>query len=151
LDNFIKYYEEFKDSPIKETLILFLVMIIQFFHNLFIFATIEKTTSFHFLIIEIIGELSPYIKKLIDKKMNITIYIIIIIGLCFILFMTLVFNEIIILECFGLQKNTKKFISSRAEMERLNKSEYCGKFDSISTEEERDIENFVDNNNALNK
>ena len=94
-----------------------LIMILQFILNLCIFATIEKTTSFHVMIIIIIGELVPYIKKLANNRSNKLINVLIILDLCFILFMTLIFNEIIIINFFGMQKNTKKYISYRAEKE----------------------------------
>ena len=57
------------------------------------------------MIIIVIGELAPHILKLVHEE---NISIIIIIGLIFILFITLIFNEIIEVNCFGLDKNTKK-------------------------------------------
>ena len=100
-DNFEKFYEDFKNCKLKESLIFVLVMILHFIINLCIFVTIEKTTSFHFLIILVLGQLAPYFEKLIDSKSNKIINIIIIIGLCFILFMVFVFIEIIILNFSG--------------------------------------------------
>ena len=85
-DNFDKYYKDFKNCKLKETLMFLFVMILHFITNLCIFATIEKTTSFHFMIILVLGQLAPYFKKLIDSKSNKIIIIITIVGLCFILF-----------------------------------------------------------------
>ena len=120
-DNYKKYFNDInKKNKNKEIFMTILIMILQFFLNLCIFATIEKTTSFHVMIIIIIGELVPYIKKLTNNRSNKLINVLIILDLCFILFMTLIFNEIIIINCFGMQKNTKKYISYRAEKEEAS-------------------------------
>ena len=129
INNFEKYYKDFKNCKLKESLMFLLVMILHFITNLCIFATIEKTTSFHFMIILVIGQLAPYFKKLIDSKSNKIITIITIVGLCFILFMVLIFIEIIELNFFGLQNNTKKYIIKRAELENFTKINDNGKFD----------------------
>ena len=123
-----------------------LVMILHFITNLCIFATIEKTTSFHFMIILVLGQLAPYFKKLIDSKSNKIITIIIIVGFCFILFMVLIFIEIIELNFFGLQKNTKKYISERAEMENYSKIEDNIILFEINNNEDEE----TDNNDTLN-
>ena len=118
-DDFTKYCQDFKDAALKETFMFLLFMILIFFKNIFIFATIEKMTPFHYLIILVIGELSSSIKNIIDK--SIIENILIIICFCIITFMILVFNEIIELKCYGLNKNTKKGISDRAELDKSNK------------------------------
>ena len=120
VDNFFVYYNDFKNSIKKETLMFILVMLLQFLKNLFIFATIENTTAFHYLIIIVIGELSSSIKNIIDESEDNSLIenIVIIICLFIIFFMILVFIEIIELKCFGLQKNTKKEISNRAEIDK---------------------------------
>jgi len=48
---------------------------------------------------------------------NIIINFINIFGIIFILFMTLVFNEVFEFNCFGLEKYTKKNIAKRANIE----------------------------------
>ena len=117
-------------------------MILQFIINLCVFATIEKTTSFHFLIILILGQLAPY-RKIKNSKNKIKINIIIIFGLCFILFMTLIFNEIIILNCCGLEKNTRKYISERAEMEKFSKINENENIDEDNNNEDGDIDRNI--------
>ena len=149
-DNYKRYFNDInKDNKTKEILMVILIMILNFIYNIFIFATIEKTTSFHIMIVIIIGELAPYIKKLFTSETSKMINIIFIIDLCFIFFITLIFNEIIILNFCGMQKNTKKFISYRAEEENLdekmytndgdngnkNDEEFSQQNDSFSTEE----------------
>ena len=147
-DNFMEYYGDFKKSIAKETIMFLLIMLIQFFKNLFIFATVEKTTPFHFLIILVIGELSPSIKNIIEKK-NIITAIFNIICFCIIFFMILVFNEIIELKCCGLDKNTKKGISNRADMDNMNK---VLRNESMISEDEKEIKEIPnmeeDDNNA---
>ena len=118
-DDLMEYYIDFKKSIAKETFMFLLVMFLLFFKNLFIFATIEKITPFHYLIILVIGELSSSIKNI--RKKNIIENIFITICFYIIFFMILVFNEIIELKCFGLNKNTKKGISKRADMDNINK------------------------------
>ena len=71
-DSYDKYFEEIKENKLKELLILLLAIISQFIFNLCVFATIEKTTSFHFMIILILGQLAPY-KKIKDLKSEIKI------------------------------------------------------------------------------
>ena len=89
-------------------------MFTQSVFNIFIFIINKNTTPCHILIMIIIGLFAPYIKALTnDTKSS----IIIIIGLLVILFLVLVFNEILEVNCFGLQKNTKKNISIRAGMD----------------------------------
>ena len=131
-DNFMGYYDDFKNSITKETIMFLLIMLIQFFKNLFIFATVEKTTPFHYLIILVIGEFSS---SIIDN-INIITVILKIICFCIIFFMILVFNEIIELNCFGLNTNTKKGISNRADMDNINKEM---RNESIISEDGKDI------------
>ena len=64
-----------------------------------------------------IAQFSPYIKGTEEDTLSL---IIVIIGLLFMLFFSLVFNEIIEIRCLGLDKNTKKNIAIRAELERLS-------------------------------
>ena len=94
-------------------------MLIQFIFNIFILIINKNTTPYHILIMLIIGQFGPYIDKLINNK-NIKSSIILIIGLFIILFFSLIFNEIIEINCLGLSKNTKKNIALRAKKDREN-------------------------------
>ena len=69
------------------------------------------------MIIIIIGELSQYIIK--KDELGITNFIIIICFLIFILFMQLIFNEILEVNCCEMQKNTKKNITVRAKIDTI--------------------------------
>ena len=134
LDN----YDEFFNNPSLDKFYSFIiVMLIQFIFNIFIFIINKNTTPCHILILLIIGQFAPYIKALTTDIIN---SIILIIGLFFILFFVLIFNEIIEFNCFGLQKNTKKNIALRAKIDRLSVG-----FIDYENENEDDI----DNNNDL--
>ena len=115
LDDFFIKYNAF---GIKDAIIFTCFIITKLIFNLFMLITIKNTTSCHFLIILIFGELEPYIQDLIEgNHKDIKITITIIIGLFFILFMTLVFNEVFEFNCFGLEKNTKQNIAKRVKIE----------------------------------
>lgn len=104
-------------------LFLFLsIVIIQFIYNLCIFITIRNYTACHLVIIIVIGEMARYIIELFELNSNISnlIRIMVIVGLIFIFFMILIFNEVFELKCFGWQKNTKKNISFRANKDIIN-------------------------------
>ena len=111
-------------------------------------------TPCHFLFITIIGELSLYINNVIVKFDNDSI--IIIIGLIFIFLMTLVFNEIIELNCFGLNYNLRNTIIKRAshefmeidDYERSTEESINDDLNSINSEESKEsIINMSNNSN----
>ena len=115
LDDFFIKYNLF---GFKDYIIFSFFIITKLIYNLFMLITIKNTTSCHFLIILIFGELEPYIQNLLEcNHKDIKTTITVIIGLFFILFMTLVFNEVFEFNCFGLEKNTKKNISKRVKIE----------------------------------
>ena len=122
-NDFKNYFNELKDKKLKESFIFLFVLIIQFIYNLCIFVTIYRTNVFHIMIIIIIGHLAPYFKGLIYANSNI-IDIIIIIGLIIILFMALIFNEIIILNFCGFEQNTRKYICQRANYDLERNYDY---------------------------
>ena len=109
------FFKDFSTFELYDLFLYLIIIIFEFIYNLSIFLTIKFLTPCHFLFITIIGELSLYINNVIVKFDNDSI--IIIIGLIFIFLMTLVFNEIIELNCFGLEKNTKKNINIRVAIE----------------------------------
>jgi uncharacterized membrane protein len=96
------------------------IVIIQFIFNLCVFATIRNYTACHIVIIIVIGEMAHYILELIKTNQDNPIRIMVIVGLIFIFFMILIFNEVFELKCFGWQKNTKKNISARAKKDITN-------------------------------
>ena len=106
-----------KDFRLQNLYFIIFFIIIQFGYNIFFFITIKNCTTCHIMIIIIIGEISHYI---MDKdELGITNFIIIICLLIFILFMQLIFNEILEVNCCEMQKNTKKNITARAKIDTI--------------------------------
>lgn len=135
LDDFFSYWYELDNIEIY----LFLILtVIQFIFNLFILMTLKIFTVCHILIIIVIAELEPFCKDLIYQNFN---SIIIIIEFICILFILLIFNEIIEINCCGLQTNTKKNIIKRAEIE-LEMS--IKPFDEISQRSQSDNESLYE-------
>ena len=135
LDDFFSYWNEINNIEIYLFLIL---MFIQFIFNLFIFITLKYFTVCHILIIIVIAELEPFCRDLVNNNFN---SIIIIIEFICLLFILLIFNEIIEINCCGLQKNTKKNIIKRAEIE-LEMS--IKGFDDQSQRSQSDVESLYE-------
>ena len=135
LDDFFSYWNEINNIEIYLFLIL---MLIQFIFNLFIFITLKYFTVCHILIIIVIAELEPFCRDLVNNNFN---SIIIIIEFICLLFILLIFNEIIEINCCGLQKNTKKNIIKRAEIE-LEMS--IKGFDDQSQRSQSDVESLYE-------
>ena len=114
LDFFLMNLDGFK---LKDLLLFITFIILKFIYNLCNLLTVKNTTECHFLIIIIFGELSCYINDFMEYKKGNKIIIVTSIGLFLIMFMTLIFLEIIELNFFGLQLNTKKNIETRASLE----------------------------------
>ena len=116
VDNFFDYYEKF---DIKEFFVLVSEIIYYFIYYLFPLLTIQNYTACHILIILIFDfEVTFLLDSEIKWRFNLNVIIFVMI-----LFMLLVFNEIIEINCFGFQKNTRKNISKRAELDSLNINE----------------------------
>ena len=146
LDDYFTYWNELNNI---EVYLFLIIMIIQFIFNLFIFITLKKFTACHILIIIVIAELEPFCKDLLNNNFN---SIIIIIELICILFILLIFNEIIEINCCGLQKNTKKNIIKRAEIELEMSINGC---DEQNQRSQSDVESLyeekkADNNKNIN-
>ena len=107
LDNFQEYFENFNT---KELLVIFGVIITQFGLNLCILITNKNNSPCHIFIIFIFGQLAYYVDFT-------GISIVVILCLIFILFLSLIFNEIIEINFWGLSYNTKNNISKRALLE----------------------------------
>ena len=105
-DNFYHYYDEIDK---KEIFAFICLSIINFTIYLCYLLTYRYYTVFHFFIILIFDECDFYTHVFRDWRL----YVNIIIYICFLL-MVFVFNENIVLNFFGLEKNTKKNISKRA-------------------------------------
>ena len=108
---FQKYDGYFNDFESKEYLILLGIIFTQFFVNLSLLFTIKNNSPCHAFIMYVFGHFA-YFNFSEDL-------IIVIICLIFILFFSLIFNEIIEINFFGLSYNTKKNIAERARRENI--------------------------------
>ena len=107
LDNLPNYFNNFDRI---ELLVIFVTMITQLGLYLCLVMTNKNYTPCHLFMIFVFGQSAYYIDFSGTS-------IIIIICLIFILFFSLIFNEIIEINFWGLSDNTKKNIRKRAETE----------------------------------
>ena len=110
LDNYEEYFNNFNG---RELLSIIGLVITQFGLHLSVLFTNKNNTPCHIFIILVFGHLA--------YCLDFSSYsIVIIICLIFIIFMSLIFNEIIEINICGLSKNTKKNIILRARNESTN-------------------------------
>ena len=114
--------EYFKKFDIKQLFIVLGVIFSQLVINITSLFTAKYNSPCHIFIIFVFGQIAYYI----DFSGNISLVIIIftIFILIIILFLSLIFNEIIEINFFGLSYNTRKNIMIRAEIEAIGKSKY---------------------------
>ena len=106
-------------------MVIFGVLITQFGLNLFILITNRDNSPCHVFIIFVFGQLAYYVDFSGTS-------IIVICCLIFILFLSLIFNEIIEINFLGLSFNTKKNIILRAKKETVEEM-IMTKDDSVNT------------------
>ena len=141
---FIKWtpFEEyFKNFDYKQLLIALGVIFSQLGINLTTLFVSKNNSPCHVFIIFVFGQIAYYVDKFSG------IYPVVIALLIIILFLSLIFNEIIEINFFGLSYNTRKNIMMRAEIEAIgkNKYEYGSEKDSQSVNEnEKEKEKEVD-------
>ena len=137
IDDYEEYFTNYNGT---EFLVMVGVIITQFGINLSSLFTVKNNSPCHTFIMFVFGQLAYYI--------NLERYsILVIICLIFILFLSLIFNEIIEINFCGLSKNTRRNIMLRAETEE---NLYITKNDTIdSTNSDYDnlIELEVNTNN----
>ena len=136
LDDYEEYFNNFNGT---ELLVIFWVMITQLGLYLSLMITNRNYTPCHLFIIFVFGQLAYYI----DFS---GISIIVLLCLIFILFMALIFNEIIELNFCGLSDNTKRKISVRAVTES-NLDSMIDKNSTINSFDDFDENN--DNNDNI--
>ena len=139
LDNYSEYYDLLDK---KEIIIFLILMICRWFFNLFGFITVKKYTPSHIVLILILGEIAFAFSSKNNWKLYSTIIIFIILF-----FMLLVFTEIIELNFWGLQNDTKKNILERVKLHEM--SETSDNYSDYSEENERkdsSIGNLSNNN-----
>ena len=128
IDDFEDYFKNFN---IIELLVLLAVMIIQFGLYLCVLFINKNNSPCHIFIMLVFGQFAYYI----DLQAN---SILIFISLFLILFMSLIFNEIIEINFCGLEKNTKKNIMLRAQLEHFLIEE-----NKLIDDKEEDDENTI--------
>ena len=129
MDDYEKYFNNFDAI---EFLVALGVIVTQLGLNLGILFTNKNYTPCHVFIIFIFGQLANYIDF---SGLSIAILF----CLLFILFMSLIFGEIIEINICGLSDNTKRNISYRAQAEEdIIRTD--NNFDDMNEEQERDID-----------
>ena len=125
--------------------------IIIYFLLFFIFATATQLTLFLSVfyfsptLIMVTGLISPilmFISNYIIDEYSLTEIILNSIGYLITLFSTLIYNEIIIFNCWGLNKETKKFVNKRIDEEL----EEIQKFEKIYLSEKDNDDDLIDDN-----
>jgi len=138
-DNYRKYFGE--ELNFKEIILSILLMLTRLGFNLFSIITMKKYTPSHVTLILIIGEIYFTFKFENTFKFyaKIVIY-------CILLFVVLVFTEIIEINYWELSHNTRKNIMKRADMQQYQSDSRTesSSFDEI--EEEEDNNNNNNNN-----
>ena len=122
LDNFFAYLKYFKG---KEIIMFIITMLSRWIFSLFALFTIKYYTPSHVILLLILGEIQ---NTFFDIK-NIHIRVIAIVIYFFLFSLLLIFTEIIILRFWGLEKDTKIMIASRAitqEIEEQITGDYSG-------------------------
>jgi len=135
LDNFEEYFINFNTKI--ELLVIFGVMITQLGLYLCTLITNRNYTPCHIFIIFVFGQLAYYIDFSINS-------LIVFFCLLVILFMSLIFNEIIEINFWGLSDNTRRNIIKRGENEESN----IYKIDTFD-ENDENSENLGEWNNII--
>ena len=135
LDNFEEYFINFNTKI--ELLVIFGVMITQLGLYLCTLITNRNYTPCHIFIIFVFGQLAYYIDFSINS-------LIVFLCLLVILFMSLIFNEIIEINFWGLSDNTRRNIIKRGENEESN----IYKIDTFD-ENDENSENLGEWNNII--
>ena len=130
LDDFGEYFNNFNTTELLACIALIFTTIGYYVFQLL---TNKNNTPCHIFIIHVFGNVALYL----DFS---TYSIVTIISLIFILFMSLIFNEIIELNFCGMSDNTKRNIIKRAKIDNLNMEKNF----SICSEED-----FENNENEL--
>ena len=108
LDNFFAYFDEFRG---KEIIMFIITMLSRWIFNLFTLIALKHYTPSHVIFLLIIGETQNAFFD-IDLTWKRIVAIVI---YCFLLILLLIFTEIIILNFWGLDKDTRDKIAFRAK------------------------------------
>ena len=112
--------EYYKIVNFKEICIIIILLFLNFIYNLMLLIAIKKYNAFCSLIIIVIYEIGLAFFKINKAWEFCVLTIIAVISL----FISLIFNEIIEINCFGLQNKTKKNLEKIAQIELRVKSDF---------------------------
>ena len=130
IDNFYAYFDNFN---LKELFVFFFLSIMHFISYLYCLLTIKSYTIFHIFIILIFDEGKYFTHVLKEWKL----YTMLILYFS-IFFMILVFNEILVLNICGLEKNIKKNIRTRSTLDSVQNIEDLPEEDNLLGKEKED-------------
>ena len=132
-ENYIDDIYNYLDKvDITEGFIFVLLMLLRCIFILFGFVTVDFFTPAHIVLILIVGEVSFIFFANYNWKLYLKI-----IFFVFLLFFVLIFTEIIELNVFGLQKNTKKNIRKRSGEDIIENDPHLSE-ESINTNDNDD-------------
>ena len=137
IDNFGQYFSNFS---VLEFFICLGLVVTQFGLYIGTLVTNKNNTPCHIFIISVFGQFANYLNF---SSYSIAAFI----SLIFIFFMTLVFIEVIEINLWGLDKNTKRNIASRAEKEPSG-IDLINITDENEEHEENDIDEKDKDNNS---
>ena len=121
------------DSIIIIIIYLLLILLFFVFSQLFVFISLFNFSPTLLIIAQIISPLAFFTLNTINNGIAMPDIVVCPIGYFIALFSSLVFNELIILNFFGLNKNTKKFVNERIKLELIEINNNQGD-DNISVE-----------------
>ena len=124
IDNFFNYIDK---VDFNEVLIFILSMLSRCIFILFGFITVDYFSPMHTVLILIIGEVSFLFISDYNWKLYVKIFFFI-----FLIFFVLIFTEIIEINLFGLQLNTKKNIIKRSEEDPSQNDNFSYSSESMS-------------------
>ena len=140
-DEYDNYFTNFNNI---ELIVIFGVLITQFFLNLFLLVTIKVNSPCHIFIIYVLGQFAYYI-DFSEKAIIVSCCLILI------LFFSLIFNEMIEINFFGLSFNTKRNIIARAEREGKEELTRSNSLESGSASNCEDEIALIEMDDTLNK
>ena len=137
---FIDYNNEIKNN--LEIILISIIIILNFTYNLLSFLTVKYYHPCYVITIFIIQEIGSNLLKINTDNLKYYHFITILISIIFV-FVFLIFNEIIEINCLGLEKNTKRNISIRSdrESEKLSESFNENNNDDSPEEIKKEMEN----------
>lgn len=138
--NLKNYTNNFKGEDLLSSTYLILVFIFSLIENTLSFLVIFFFSPTLFMVTDIINPIIYWVVSLFQNEIeNKALYIILnSLGYSIVLFCSLIYNEIIILNCFGLNRNTKKYL------EKKQKEDLSSIMDNHIDDEPLELKNETD-------